>query len=512
MATVSTGEPAARAYLLPDKGPWRAVVIGAVLLAALVVRVERTANPPVDATPTRQYRSAIIARGLYYRGLDSVPEWEKRVAALNLEKEELLEAPIMEHVAVVGYRIAGGEHLWIPRSLSSLFWVIGGLFLYLIARRLASADAALLAVLFYLFVPYGVATSRTFQRDPLMIMLMLIGIFGIVRHADERSLRWLLVAAVASALSIFIKPVTFFPIFGAYLALALVRTNVIKAVFNPHSILFAVIALVPTIAYTLHGLFVGGFLSEQAGRSFFPETIVRGFFWHGWLVHITKTVGRLAFVVGLFGLFAFRDSFSRALGLGLWIGYFVFGLVFNYGMHTHAYYQLMLIPILALSLTAVADIVLGWLRQAPHLRTAARIVVVLAVCLAVEPLVWQRGDPRFRRAVELREEIGEAIGHSTKTLILDRDNGKLLQYHGKMSGDWWPSRAHFRLFELQGKREISAAERLDAMIEEHEPELFVVVHMAEYRAQKDLKEVLTRRYPTLHETDRYLVFDLRAER
>jgi hypothetical protein len=462
----------------------------------------------VDATPTRQYRSAIIARGLYYRGLDSIPQWEKRIAELNREKEEQLEAPIMEYLAAAGYHIAGGEHLWIPRSLSSLFWVIGGLFLYLIARRVASEDAALLGTLFYLFVPYGVATSRTFQRDPLMIMLMLIGIFGIIRHADERSLRWLLVAAVASGLSIFVKPVTFFPIFGAYLALALLRTNVLKAAFNPHSILFGVIALVPAIAYTLYGLFVGGFLTEQAGRSFFPEIIVRGFFWHGWLVQITKTVGLVAFVVGLFGLFAFRDSFSRALGLGLWIGYFVYGLVFNYGMYTHAYYQLMLIPILALSLTPVADIVLGWFRQAPHLRTAARVVVFVVVCLALEPVIWQRGDPRFKQAVQLREKIGEVIGHSTKTLVLDRDNGKILEYHGEVSGDWWPSRAHFRLFELQGKPKLSAAQRLDAMIEEHKPELFVVVAMAEYRAQKDLQNVLTKRYPVLHKTDQYIVFDL----
>jgi len=497
-------------YVLPDRRPWQMVVLGVVFLAALVVRVERTNRPPVISTPTRQYRSALIARAYYFRNLDSVPEWQKRVVASNRAKEGLLEAPIMEHLALLGYRITGGEHLWIPRSLSSLFWVIGGVFLYLTAKRVSSPDAALVATVFYLFVPYGVITSRTFQRDPMMIMFLLIGVFALVRYADHRSLRWLITAGVASALSIFVKPISFFPLFGAAVALTVTRKGFRRAVLDPHLLLFTVIALAPAAVYTLYGLFVGGFLTEQAGRSFFPETVLKPFFWHGWIVQIRKTVGHLALCLGLLGIFAFRQAFARALALGLWIGYVVFGLVFNYGIHTHAYYQLMLIPIIALSLAPLAELVLGWLHQQPRLRWVTRGVLVLGVGLVLEPVLWRRADPRLDRVVELREEIGDVVGHSTKTLILDRNNGSILKYHGMMCGDWWPTPAHFRLYAFQGLPEIDAATRLDAMIKELEPEYFIVADMGEYKKQSDLKDVLTTRYPVFRETDDYVIFDLKT--
>jgi len=502
-----------RTYLLPNKRLGRMLVLGAVFVAALAARLYRIDNPAVDYQPTRQYRSALIARTYYYRSLERIPPWEKEVAESNLATEPRLEVPIMEYLTALAYRVAGGEHFWIPRAFSSLCWVIGGVFVYAMAGRIASRDAALLATAFYLFLPFGVKVSRAFQRDVPMLMLMLIGLFLLVRYAERRSLVTLLIAAVVSSLAIFIKPICVPVLFGAYVALAIQRVPRFRAVFIVDFLIFWFIALVPTAVYTWYGMFVAEFLAAQAHRSFLPYLMKYPFFWHGWLKMLQATVSYPALSLALLGVALFRTSFSRALALGLWAGYVVFGLIFNFGIHTHSYYQLMLIPIVAISMTPVADIVLQWLRQPTRpafLRAASWAVLILAICLSLEPLLWLRADPKWARMVEIRQEIAAAVDHSTKTIILDRAYGKVLKYHGKMCGDWWPSWGDIRQFQLRGEPEMSTEERLDEKIREHAPEFFIVAAMGEFNRQKDLRELLAQRYGTLRHTEDYIIYDMRT--
>lgn len=72
----------------------------------------------------------------------------------------------MESVAAAGYHLLGGERIWLGGTVSSVLWLLGGACLFLLARRLASDLAAGVAVAFYLFAPYAIAASRTFQPDP----------------------------------------------------------------------------------------------------------------------------------------------------------------------------------------------------------------------------------------------------------------------------------------------------------------------------------------------------------
>jgi len=72
------------------------------------------------------------------------------------------------------FRTPGEVADYLPApSLILLAWLLGGLALYALARRIASADGALVALLYYLFLDFGVIASRSFQPDPLMV-----GLFG----------------------------------------------------------------------------------------------------------------------------------------------------------------------------------------------------------------------------------------------------------------------------------------------------------------------------------------------
>ena len=122
----------------------------------------------MDFSPVRQYHSALLARGFY--------EWLLTGNLKTMPPDGILEPPILEGLASLSYLIIGGEHLFVPRLVSASFWMIGGVFLYLIARKIASANAALFAVAFYLFDPAAILPSRAFMPDPLMIMMLVISV------------------------------------------------------------------------------------------------------------------------------------------------------------------------------------------------------------------------------------------------------------------------------------------------------------------------------------------------
>jgi len=126
--------------------------------------------------------------------------------ALEPPKTGHLGAPILEFLVSIGYRILGAERLWLPRLLSSLFWLVGGGFLYLIGKRITDADAALFATAFYLFLPFAVVASRSFQPDPLMVTLLLASVFAILRYDEAPSRSRLAMAAVVSSLAFVVKP------------------------------------------------------------------------------------------------------------------------------------------------------------------------------------------------------------------------------------------------------------------------------------------------------------------
>jgi hypothetical protein len=93
-----------------------AAILFLVFTAAMVVRLYHVTDPLLEFHVARQYRSAVIARGLYLPYDTSMPGWAREIAVLNAD-QGALEPPIVEHLAVYGYRLARGEHLWIGPSL-----------------------------------------------------------------------------------------------------------------------------------------------------------------------------------------------------------------------------------------------------------------------------------------------------------------------------------------------------------------------------------------------------------
>jgi len=500
------------------------LAVGLALLVALGIRLYQIDEPPLDFQPERQLHGAILARWYYLETQDSAPLRERRVAERSARDEGIVgEPPIMEFLSAQAYRVAGGERLWIPRGLATLCWLAGGIFLFLIARRLASIWAALFALAFYLFAPFGVSASRSFQPDPLMIALILASVLAILRHHERPDAGRLAAAALLAALALLVKPVyAGFPIAGAFLALAVARQGVRRTIADPQVYVFGLVALLPSLAYYLWGTVVDDFLEGQAGGRVLPELLLESAFWRGWYHLATHAVGSVVVLAAGFVGLALARGTARALLAGLWLGYLAFGLTHTYPIYTHDYYSLQLVPIVALSLLPLADLALGWLGRLPRAPRVALAGAAVALALAVGVAELRRHDddvPRMREAARTYAEIGDAVDHSRSVLFLDTLSAAPMRYYASIAGASWPNRGDMDFEELSdGARPIGAAERLAGRSPDHypnrsslewPPEYFVVTNLAELDLQPDLRRVLER-YPRVARTRHYVIYDLQS--
>lgn len=534
----------------------RRFIVVLLFVSALGIRLIHITRPPLDFAPIRQYQSAHIARGIYVEKNDSVPESGKQIARINMERMGfLLEPRLMENISVIGYRISGNENLWIPRVLSSIFWTIGGIFIYLTACTLASPGAAFFSAAFFVLLPYGISASRSFQPDPLMTMLIACGIYLILRYYKHPSLWKLLSASIVSSLAMLLKPYSVFITLGAFVSLMLYRHGLRKSIINRDVLIFLFLSIMPPATYYISGILTdSGLIRQHTQSSFLPHLLLEPYFWKDWLVIIGRVIGYLAFAGALTGLFISR-GLVRAMLVGLWIGYFVFGFMFTYHIHTHDYYQLLFIPVVALSLIPVATAITnkfslflsirqivflsitvivfiagtGYFVRSGNLRDYKNYIKPVGAVIGVHPDFYKFITSDFEKEVRAAREIGEIVGHSTSTVFLTSDYGRSLAYHGKLSGLPWPISISMRDRKEMGtpipdrkelfnprylmirtyKSKLFKGKQIYEEYIRYTPDYFIVTDFEEFEKQPDLKDFLYNNFPVISKSEDYLIFDLR---
>jgi len=493
----------------------QAIVFALIFIAALGIRLYRINEPPLSFHATRQYRSLLIARGFYYQGLQGLPEWKKEVTRINQQRQGLLEPPVIELLTAAGYRMVGGEYFWFPRLLSILFWLVGGGFVYLIGEKIANAKAALFATAFYLFLPFSIQASRSFQPDPLMVLLLLSSVYACLRYDEQPSTSRLIVVYILSACAIFIKPVSLFVIYTVFGTLAFNRQGFRKAVSNPAIFVFFLVTPLPALLFYLYGILTSETLQTQAQASFLPQLLLNPFYWRGWLENINAVIGFIAFLGALLGLMMVPKDRPLILLFAMWAGYILFCLVFNYHIATHDYYHLQLIPIAALSLSplvmAIAERLEDnnreWYRQ-----MAIRFILLLAFVIYAAVTVRNlAAAPNNVTSVGVAEEIGSRIKHSTRTVYLASDYGLSLEYHGEISGLPWPLVSDLQWESLANQEILDAEDRFQAWFYPEEPEYFIITDLREFEEQKDLAHFLRANYPLLVRSDSYQIYSLQQK-
>ena len=485
-----------------------------ILIATLVlvfalgvgIRFDDLTDLPLDFAPTRQLFSALKARSMYYAMLPesaAIPAWQRAMAAK--QTTPVIEPPVIEVFTALTYRVFG-EYLWIARIYSILFWIIAGFFLFLLARELASTEGAVVALLFYLFQPYGVIASRSFQPDPLMTALIVIAAWSLYRWRSVGTWKWAIAAGLLVGAAVLVKNVAVFPLGMAALVVVLEhgwRTSL----KDRQTWGVAALAILPTVVYTLYGMYAG-FLGSQFAFRFFPDLWTTGAFYLQWLGQIDGVVGLGAFCVSLMGIFVAGQRQMKFLA-GLWLGYFIFGMTFAYHITSHDYYNLMLIPLVALSLAPVAD---TFIQRAQNLRVGlvARAVLAALVIFIVAAQVWNvhvtlvRED--WRPDADFWVKLGEKLGHNSgPVLTISQDYGYRLAYWGWQDVDPWYSTGDLELRALDN-RAIDLSQRLEDRVAGKK--FLVVTQAKNFASQPAIRLYIIRHFPIYARGKGYVIYDL----
>jgi 4-amino-4-deoxy-L-arabinose transferase-like glycosyltransferase len=513
--------------------PWNKLVLVLLFVLALSIRLYDLTDLPLDFHPTRQLLSALKARGMYYQGRADVPEWQRQFAVQQWKNKAEIEPEAIERLTAFTYRFTG-EQLWVGRLYSVLFWMTGGIFLLLLLRQFVSEDGAMVGTAFYLFLPYGIIASRSFQPDPLMVMMVIMFWWAVNRWAgsieprrneereeknkSSRPLRlrgenpwvWAVAAGLLGGLAILIKFSAVFFIVGGGLGAVLGHESLRLALRRPQVWTMAVLGVLPGAAYLIYGVFLAGFLGQQFSGRFIPALLISPSYYLNWMSTLNHVVGGVVLALSLLGLFFFRERNATIFALSLWAAYLLYGFYFNYHIWSHDYYNLPLIPIAALSLAALSEAGMARLTETTARSRARRLAAVSILTLGLVAVMLDvRATLKvvdYRPQAAMWAEIGARLGPEARLVALTEDYGSRLAYWGWLDSAAWPVAGDFAYHaDLRGAQD-DFEERFNRLALKRD--FFLVTLPEELRLQPLLNERLGE-YPIFAQGDGYVIYDLR---
>jgi len=497
----------------------------------LCLRLFDLTDEPIDFHPTRQLRGAIVARGMYYEMSPSAtPDTRQRAVAFWRSTGQY-EPPILERLVAITDLALGQEVMWLGRLYNSIFWIVGGIFVFLLAKRLTSAavpnqtavedrahtisiGGGLIALAYYLVLPFSVQASRSFQPDPGMVVWIILAAYALYRWSETQAWKWALATGLLAGVAVLTKAVAFYTVAGAITAVVIYtfvsqapmfRWNSLLKVFGSLQVwLIVILTVAPTAIYYLGR---GGRASEylSSWTLALAHLLVSPMTYLRWLNLVQSLVGWLALLLALAGILVARGR-ARALLIGLWGGYILYGLFLPYQMYTHSYYHLQLVPLVALSIAPAAQVALQQtlkLGKAWQILFAGLAIVWLAYSAwtALIPLYGQN----YRNERPYWQEIASYLPEDGKIVALTQDYGYRLMYYGWRKVTLWPNRGEKRLNELRGidKEFLADFEKYT-----RNKRYFLITAFRQFDDQPMLKEYLYTNYRVLAEGQGYVIFDL----
>ncbi len=480
------------------------VLVALLLLVGLGLRLYDLTDPPIDFHPTRQLRGAIIARGMYYEMLpDADPEMREQAMAFRFSTGQY-EPSILEKIVAYTYLFAGEEFWWIARIYNTVFWLIGAVALFALARRAGSFWSAFIVLAYYLVLPFAVQASRSFQPDPGMVMWVILTVYMLYRWSEKPSWKWAILAGVLGGIAILTKVVAAYLVGGAAVAIVLYTLGIKRFWRNLQVWAMLGLMILPSVIYYFNR---GGRASEyfSSWTVSLSHLLLDPALYVRWLNLVQDLMGLAALLLALAGVLIAKPRY-RALLLGLWVGYVIYGLFLPYQMYTHNYYHLQLIPIIALSLVPVVELLVAKIGQQSRIWQIASVGIFMVGFVFVSWLsIAEFNRQDYRHEPAYWEEIASYIPSDGKIIALTQDYGYRLMYFGWRKVSLWPTRGERQLSKMRGNQK----EFEDYFNKKTEGKsYFVITSFKQFNDQPDLQDMLEDRYPLVAEGGGYLIYGL----
>ena len=484
---------------------WGLFLFFLILLSGFGVRMYDLKDPPLDFAATRQLRSAMIARGKYYQIAEDVQEWKKEVAIKN-GGHSMIEPTIMETIVAYTYLLIGEEQLWIARIYSSFFWCLAGIGLFFLVREAVSVDGAYVALTYYLFNPFGIVASRSFQPDPLMVSLIIFSWWAFYKWFKLSDWKWAILAGLSSGAAMLVKSTAVFFLLGGMAVLAILKKNIGKIIRDAQVWLIALLAGLPVLIYHVYGVFFVGTLGKQFRGRFFPGMLVEMDYYRSLKnALIAVAAHELILILGLIGLIYFVGKKDFGFLLGIWLGYGLLSVVFTYHSTTHYYYHLPAIPLLAISLAGTAELIFSWIQHL-KIKVFFQIGLVLLVVLGVGGGHYLLFQDDYRNEPYFYHKVANFVPQDSRKIVLSQDYGNRIDYFGWISSKPWSDPGNIDYAQpysenkkVYGKGFKEITSRFD---------YFIITRLRVFRNNTYLYRHLHENYPVFKEGGGYIIFDL----
>lgn len=415
-----------------------------IIIGAFVVRLYHFDRPILDWHSWRQVDTASVSRNFVTYGFDVLhPKFHdlsKGVSLLdNPNGYRFVEFPIYNVLQAGLFSLFGRLTLeeWgrLITITSSLLVII---FLYFLVRKYISFGAAFWSAFFYAFVPYSIYYGRTILPDQMMVMFMISGFYFFDKSIEKHTVSWrfFIPAILCTASAVLIKPFVLFFFLGfIYL---LFRQFGIGFFKRKELWIFLVCTTVPFVAWRLwmsqypEGIPQSNWLFNGNGVRF------KGAFLH-WIFG-----DRIAYLIlGYFGLpFLILGMIGKIKKEGLFFlsllaSCVIYLNVIATGNTQHDYYQLLILPVIAIFFGKGVDIALRGSRE-----TFNRFVSIptVFVCIALMlALSWYRVRDLYTLWHYEVLEIGkiiDSIAPAGAKVIAPLGGDTTFLYHTKRNG--WP--------------------------------------------------------------------------
>ncbi len=481
-----------------------------LIAGGLALRFTNFTAPPLDVHGWRQLRSASIARQMYYDAKPGVEENLRDSAHYLGVVFGTLEPPLFERLVAQTYLLAGQEVLWVARLYSIIFWMILSLMVFLLTWQMMSFDGAVIALAFLMFLPFGNTFSRTFLPEPLYMMWMWLGLYAFYKWVEKENWMWAILAGVTIGISILVKVFSAFmlvPAVGLYL---IARRGLKPTLRLPRFYVFvALCAVIPAIYYLF---LIPGQSTDylQVWSIPYLHLLKDPVFYLRWLQWLGSLFNPIIVLLAGISVLLWRHP-ARWLLVGLWIGYAIFGLTLPSLITSHNYYSLPLVPIIALSLAALADEILQRVRQQKWVWQVA-LVVMLLVSLGLATYLARKEirAKDYQAEAQYWVELSKKLPNDGKYVGLVEDYSTPMIYYGWRFVGWYPFSSDLDMAIMGGKEfnfEKQGMEFFRSKTDGYD--YFLITELEELDRQPYLNAILTNYFPVVAKEKDYILFDMR---
>ncbi len=422
------------------------------LLLGFIFRLYRFNNPIADWFSWRQADTSAVSRNFVKYGFDLLHPTYDDISNVqsgfdNPKGYRFVEFPIYNVFQAGLYKSVGILSLeeW-GRLVTIIFSLSGSLAFFLLILRRAKKEVAFFVLFFSLFLPYNIYYGRTILPDTAMVSTFLIGLYFLDIWLDkfrkkQKKIYWhlFLLSLLFIAASFLLKIYT---VFYALTLFTLVFSVLKMKLFKRWELwIYALLAIAPIAAWRIYiqhypeGVPVNAWLFNGNGIRFRPA-FFRWIFYERITKLISGYFGLALLILGVKEILEKKED--RVFFLSFGLSALLYLIVIATGNVQHEYYQIVIMPSVALFMGFGAYFLLGFLKRRIKIQISYAITFLI-IGLGIF-FSWQQVKDYFNINNISVVVAGQAVDNLTPKnakIVAPYNGDTTLLYYTNRKG--WPS-------------------------------------------------------------------------